>query len=212
MDTGMAHDAHQLLAALERRGIRPDDVRIVINTHFHIDHVSNNSLFPASGIYATQESFEWCHNLYSDLLDDARWSTLVTRYYPEVYSYDNAEFLMAKMRKIALRWWDIERVGSSAQFRWLEQHELPDGVEALMTSGHVPGHASLIIGEGSDKTIIAADALVTRKEDSRVLTMIPQDRAQYQRDRETILAFRGAIIPGHGPIFLNPGKEETVAK
>src|SRR6516225_4216501 len=41
VDTGMPNESHQLVAALERRGLRPDDISITINTHFHIDHVSN---------------------------------------------------------------------------------------------------------------------------------------------------------------------------
>ena len=51
VDTGMPHEAHQIVKALELRGLRPTDIRTVINTHFHIDHVSNNMLFPGSEIY-----------------------------------------------------------------------------------------------------------------------------------------------------------------
>jgi glyoxylase-like metal-dependent hydrolase (beta-lactamase superfamily II) len=33
---------------LQLRGLRTSDIQVVINTHFHIDHVSNNALFPRS--------------------------------------------------------------------------------------------------------------------------------------------------------------------
>ncbi|MGH9449614.1 MAG: MBL fold metallo-hydrolase, partial [Terriglobia bacterium] len=129
--------------------------------------------------------------------------------YPETFEYEDAGFLLGKIRKIALRWWDLNRIGAPAQFRWLERHTLPSGIDVLMTSGHVPAHASLVVRNGCGSTVIAADALVTRNQDDRVLTMIPRNRAQYLRDRETILALPGAIIPGHDEPFMNPGKAEN---
>jgi glyoxylase-like metal-dependent hydrolase (beta-lactamase superfamily II) len=46
VDTGLPHEAHQLLNTLKQRGLAPADVGTVINTHFHVDHVLNNALFP----------------------------------------------------------------------------------------------------------------------------------------------------------------------
>lgn len=208
VDTGMPHDAHRLVQALGQRGLRPEDIRCVINTHFHLDHVSNNCLFPSSAIFATQQSYDWCRSLYTDLLNERDWQNLMLKYYPETYSYENAAGLMAKLRKIALRWWDLNRAGAAAQFRWLEQAAVPDCIEILITSGHVPGHASLIIRNGSETVTVAGDALVTRAHDDRVLTMIPQCRAQYLRDRERILSITGFIIPGHDQPFRNNGKPQ----
>ncbi|PYU98373.1 MAG: hypothetical protein DMG26_18845, partial [Acidobacteria bacterium] len=76
VDTGMPHEAHLLVKALESRGIGPADVRLVINTHFHIDHVLNGNLFGRSLIYATQHSFDWSRSLYSDLADGQNWEKL----------------------------------------------------------------------------------------------------------------------------------------
>ncbi|MGH9406797.1 MAG: MBL fold metallo-hydrolase [Terriglobia bacterium] len=205
VDSGMPHDAHQLLGALSARGLRPEDIRWIINTHFHIDHVSNNCLFPSSIIYASEQSHDWCRRLYDDFLHSASWQSSVLTYYPEVYEYENAAELVAKMRKIAARWWSSERIGAPAQFRWIERHPLPEGLETVTTSGHVPGHISLILPNGGDATVIAGDALVTRTHDDQVLTMIPCCRAEYLRDRERILSFPGTIIPGHERRFENPG-------
>lgn len=206
VDTGMPHDAHQLVSALAAHGLRPEDVRIVVNTHFHLDHVSNNCLFPSSVIYASQESFDWCRSLYATMLSGTGLDGRVLAYYPEVCEYDNAEYLFGKIRKIALRWWDVKRAGAAGQFRWIEQHDLPPGIETVMTEGHVPGHASLIVRNGGGShTVIAADALVTREHDEQVLTMIPHNRLQYLRDRATILSLGGIIIPGHDDPFSIPG-------
>lgn len=203
VDTGMPHEAHLLVDALQQRALKPSDIDVVINTHFHIDHVLNNSLFPSSVIYATQESFDWCCALYSDLVDEQQWQKLVLKYYPELLEYDHAIEHMHQMRKFTLRWWDRNRLGSPSQHRWFESHPLPDGLDALVTSGHVPGHISVIIPEGPNTTVIAGDACLSRSEDVQVLTMIPQDREQSRRDREQVLALGQRIFPGHDVEFTN---------
>ncbi len=201
VDTGLPHEAHQLITALERRGLKPADVGTIINTHFHVDHVLNNSLFPHSLIYATQQSYHWCRAMYSDILDDQNWEKLALKYYPEVHDYERAQENMAKLRKFALRWWDEKRLGAEAQFRWIERGGLPDGLKSLLTSGHVPGHVSVIVPTKTQPTVIAGDALVSRSDEARVLTMIPHHREQFQRDRSQILALPGRILPGHDGEF-----------
>lgn len=203
VDTGMTHDAHQLMKALRDRSLGPDDICCIVNTHFHFDHVSNNCLFPHSVIFATQQSYNWCRALYADLVDSAGWKKRMLRYYPEMCQYEKSDELMSKLRKIALRWWDVKRIGDPLKFRWMEKHALPDGIEALFTTGHVPGHASLVIRSYATRAVIAGDALLTRTQDDRVLTMIPFSRAQYQQDRERILSISGRIVPGHDEPFTN---------
>ncbi len=197
VDTGMPHEAHSIVKALELRGLKPADIKTVINSHFHIDHVSNNRLFPASEIFGFQESYDWCRAAYSDLLDQQNWETLILKYYPETFDYEQAEEMMGKLRKFALRWWDPERIGDPSQFRWIEKHPLPHNLESLITSGHVPGHASIIVHGDSQRAVIAGDALLSRTHDEKVLTMIPHHRKQYQADRECILAMQARIVPGH---------------
>jgi glyoxylase-like metal-dependent hydrolase (beta-lactamase superfamily II) len=204
VDTGLPHEAHQLAAALERRGLRPEDIHAVINTHFHVDHVLNNCLFPSSTIYAPQQSYDWCCSLYSDLRSDQGWEDAALRYYPE--TLEEARFVenMGKLRNFALRWWDAARLGARSQYRWIETQPLPDGLECLITSGHVPGHASIVVHAAAQPVVIAGDALLSREHDDQVLTMIPHNRAQYLEDRARILALGGYIIPGHDQGFHLP--------
>lgn len=202
VDTGLPHEAHQLVSALKARGLEPADVETVINTHFHVDHVLNNSLFPSSGIFAPQQSYDWCRSLYSDMLDEAGWEKAVLKYYPETYDYERSAANLGKMRKFALRWWDPERLGNSGQYRWLETQPLPEGLTCLITSGHVPGHASILVETQAGRTVIAADALLSREQDDQVLTMIPFNRLQYHADRAKVLSLGGFIIPGHDKGFF----------
>ena len=201
VDTGMPHEEHLLLSALQQRRLTPPDIHAVINTHFHIDHVLNNSLFPGAAIYATQESHDWCCSLYSDLLDNQHWEKSILKYYPQTLEYDHAVENLHKMRKFTLRWWDRKRLGGPSQHRWLESCSLPEGLETIVTSGHVPGHVSVIIPEKEHTTVVAGDACLSRSEDARILTMIPRDREQSRLDRARVLALGNRIFPGHDVEF-----------
>src|SRR5438552_10554620 len=98
VDTGLPHEEPELVRALERRGLKPSDIRTVINTHFHVDHVLNNRLFPQSLIYAPQESYDWAKRLYADLRVEKDWEKLVLKYYPEVMAYEKAASYMGALR------------------------------------------------------------------------------------------------------------------
>jgi glyoxylase-like metal-dependent hydrolase (beta-lactamase superfamily II) len=205
IDTGMPHEEHLLVNALQHRGLGARDIDAVINTHFHIDHVLNNSLFASSTIYGTQESHDWCCSLYADLLDNQNWEKLILKYYPQTFEYDHAVEHLHQMRKFTLRWWDRKRLGCTSQYRWVESHSLPEGLEIFSTSGHVPGHLSVIVPEKDQMTVVAGDACLSRSEDSRVLTMIPRDREQSRLDREQVLALGTRIFPGHDVEFTKNG-------
>jgi glyoxylase-like metal-dependent hydrolase (beta-lactamase superfamily II) len=114
---------------------------------------------------------------------------------------------MGALRRFALRWWDGKRLGDPAHFRWIETHPLPDDLEFLVTNGHVPGHASVIVHHGDEPIIIAGDALLTREHDENVFTMIPHNREQFQHDRANILSRMGRIVPGHDGEFSVPSGE-----
>ena len=212
IDTGMPHEAYRLLEALEKRGLHPSDIRMIINTHFHVDHVLNNSLFPASDIYATQQSYDWCCAAYSDLLDDQNWEKLALKYYPEAAQYAQEQKLKDALRRVALRWWDRKRLGDPSRFRWIETHPVPDDLEFLVTNGHVPGHVSVIVRDTDQPTVIAGDAVLTREHDENVFTMIPHNRKQFQEDRARILATMGRILPGHDGAFSNSQEAAPTSK
>jgi glyoxylase-like metal-dependent hydrolase (beta-lactamase superfamily II) len=158
-------------------------------------------------IYGSQESYEWSRSLYSDLLDEQNWEKLALKYYPETWDYAQAEEYMLRLRKFALRWWDPKRLGNPSQFRWIETQPLPEGLEAFVTSGHVPGHTSVIVHGADPRVVVAGDALLTRNHDEQVLTMIPHNREQSQRDRARILSLPGRILPGHDQEFSSTPAE-----
>ena len=39
----------------------------------------------------SQESHDWCRAVYSDLLDQQNWETLILKYYPETFEYEKSQ-------------------------------------------------------------------------------------------------------------------------
>jgi N-acyl homoserine lactone hydrolase len=52
VDTSDAEYRDRLIEGLAKAGVRPVDVDILVNTHSHYDHNSNNDLFPKALLYA----------------------------------------------------------------------------------------------------------------------------------------------------------------
>jgi N-acyl homoserine lactone hydrolase len=55
VDTGLKGEEDLLLDALARKGLRPQDIDLVINTHRHPDHCGNNHLFSCSELLIPRE-------------------------------------------------------------------------------------------------------------------------------------------------------------
>lgn len=45
VDTGNAGEGKEILRGLEREGLEPREIDVLINTHSHVDHCANNQLF-----------------------------------------------------------------------------------------------------------------------------------------------------------------------
>jgi len=55
VDTGLLGEDGVLIDALAARGLSPDDVDFVVNTHLHLDHCGCNLLFRKSVFYADRK-------------------------------------------------------------------------------------------------------------------------------------------------------------
>jgi glyoxylase-like metal-dependent hydrolase (beta-lactamase superfamily II) len=51
VDTGTFHDKEEILNALKKEGLEPEDIDKVILTHLHLDHMINVNLFNRSKIF-----------------------------------------------------------------------------------------------------------------------------------------------------------------
>lgn len=113
-----------LIAALGRLGLAPEDITLVIDTHLHADHCSGNTRFAEDGqtVVATFPNAE---------------------YVVQRREYDDA---MTPNERTAGTYYAInwQVVMENGQMRLLEgDTELAPGVWGVVTRGHTPGHMSV---------------------------------------------------------------------
>ncbi len=58
IDTGLPGDGDHILTSLEKTGLKPDDVDVVVNTHDHRDHIGENRIFTKARIICGYRGLE----------------------------------------------------------------------------------------------------------------------------------------------------------
>lgn len=148
IDTGSGPGAPTLgrtLANLRAAGTQPDEITAVIITHAHGDHIAgtvqpgNVLTFPNARHFISRAEYAFWTSPAPDLskcaMPDARKKSAVESAASTIATID---------RK-------LERVAPGDK-------TLP-GLEILDTSGHTPGHISLLVSDGPDQLLIAADLM-----------------------------------------------------
>jgi 4-pyridoxolactonase len=136
--------------ALKLLGLEPKDVGVVVNSHFHFDHVGGNKYFPHAkkichkqeiAQAATPEPFEVLG--YSDLS----------------FSSEAAEARGKSDQLLA------GTTAANSRFETIEGDvELAKGVHLIFTPGHAIGHYSLLVEFGTRRPILfTIDAAYTQK-------------------------------------------------
>lgn len=133
--------ADQVIAAqLARHGYQPADIRGVIVTHFHEDHVGNLSQFPHAPVYLGQAEY--------DARDDKVFGLVPLAYPPSIAAVKD-------WRPIEFTGPPIGGFDSSADL-------FGDGtVLALPTPGHSPGSTSVLLRADGRELLVTGDAMYT---------------------------------------------------
>jgi N-acyl homoserine lactone hydrolase len=118
--------------ALRSVGIDPDDVRLVVNTHLHWDHSSNNHLFPNARVIVQRRELEYACR-------PVPWHRVHFEVRPEV----------------AAAW----RSGEAQLSPIDGDTEIAPGVTAVTLPGHTPGSQGVLVDTGSGRYLIAGDCL-----------------------------------------------------
>lgn len=136
--------------ALKLLGLEPKDIGVVVNSHFHFDHVGGNKYFP--------HAKKICHR--------AEIQQAMTPEPFEVLGYSDLSFsaAAAEARKASAQLLAGTTVANST-FEGIEGDvELAKGVKLIFTPGHAIGHYSLLVEFGNRKPILfTIDASYTKK-------------------------------------------------
>ncbi len=108
-------------AQLAKIGVKPEEIDIVINSHLHFDHCSNNKLFPQATFYFSKSELR--HAYVPD-----PWERL---------GYDPDLVVMPGMKTELL---DLGHY----------EYEVLPGITLIETPGHSAGHLSVILRPGGD--------------------------------------------------------------
>jgi 4-pyridoxolactonase len=136
--------------ALNRIGLRPEDVGVVVNSHFHFDHCGGNKFFP--------QARKICHRL--EIQQAATPEPFEVLGYSDLsFSAEAAEArgLTAQLLPGTTR--------ENSRFEGVEGDvELAPGVTLVFTPGHSIGHYSLLVEfDGRRPILFTIDGAYTQK-------------------------------------------------
>lgn len=200
IDAGLPGSRDDVMTSIDRLGFAPSDVRAILLTHAHVDHLGSAIWFAA-----THGTAVYCH---AGELGHAR------RDYLQQAS--PAALLAHAWRPRWLRWsLRVARMGGlvrdgipSARALTPEiAATLPGRPRAIPTPGHTAGHCSYVV----DGVLVSGDALVTghplaQCEGPQLLpSVFNHDIAQCTRSL-AVLAGAGTdvLLPGHGQLWHGP--------
>lgn len=207
IDAGYPGDREDVLGSLRKLGYGPGDVRAILLTHAHIDHLGSAIWF------ARERGTEvYCH---ADELGHAKRDYL-----------EQASVFDVALRIWRPRWavWGVHVVRSGGLIRdgiptarpltAEVAAALPGRPRAVSTPGHTSGHCSYVV----DGVLVSGDALITghpllRRSGPQLL---PAVFSHSQRDcLHSLDALAGldteVLLPGHGDVFRGPIREATEA-
>ncbi|GAA1489009.1 MBL fold metallo-hydrolase [Brachybacterium sacelli] len=205
IDAGYPKDLENVLSSLEHLGGRIEDVRGVLITHAHVDHVGS-----LPGIQAMHPIPMHAHDRELPMLRG------------EVHEQASARDVVRRCwRPRTARWaFTVARAGGLSTIHLPQARavstgtplDLPGGPIALACSGHTSGHTVYHLPQAG--VVVTGDALVTGHQTSARLgpQLIPEffthDPAT-ARSTLDVLAELGAdaVVPGHGPSWRGPVRE-----
>ena len=164
--------AQELLTALGSAGARAEEISIVIHTHLHYDHAGNNRLFPNARFLVQREEL---------------------RYALAPTSFDATAYFAPSL--------GITPDYLGTKFELLDgDTEIADGVRAIMTPGHTPGHQSVTVDTAGGRYCIAGDAVMWYENmEKGIPPGIHTSMIECMASLKRIAQEADHVIPGHDP-------------
>jgi glyoxylase-like metal-dependent hydrolase (beta-lactamase superfamily II) len=188
----------ELLRDFQAKGVRPEDVDMVVMTHLHRDHVGWNltseggkyvPTFPNARYWMSTKDWEACHQ-------------------PDVQAarFPNAPTCVWPLAELGL----VEFMNG--------EHSLTRELTALPTPGHTPGHMSILVTSQGQRALVLGDAAhspvqieepdwVSRADMDPDVTRRTRRALVERLEREEILVAAGHFeAPGFGRIVRLDGR------
>jgi glyoxylase-like metal-dependent hydrolase (beta-lactamase superfamily II) len=200
VDAGYPGDTDRVLASIRELGCRPEDVRAVLLTHAHVDHVGAvNHLHERHGV-----------PLYTDPVE-------VRHARREYLEQAGPKDVVRNLGKPGVLTWAvrISRVGATRTITVPHAQpfpspgalDLPGRPQPVATHGHTSGHTAYHLAAVG--AVLTGDALVTAHPTSR--RSGPQVLAPMFNHGDPVAALDALeglaadlVLPGHGPVLQLP--------
>lgn len=189
IDTSSAGPSERILAAIEAAGHRAEDLRLIVATHYHLDHTGN------AGVLRERTGAALCVHA-----DDVPYVDGTTPWMRMRAPFGFLDRIAAKPYALA-----VDRVLRDGD-------ELPfaGGLRVVHAPGHTPGHIALY--SGAHRALFAGDALMNTWGLRLPMSMSTHDMDQARRTvrRLAELEFEVAL-PGHGAPIIGRASEKIGA-
>lgn len=187
IDASISNAGPKILAQLKQMGHQPTDVKRILITHAHPDHVGS-----LPDLYAATQAQIWCHALEQPVIEG---KTSIPR------------------RPSGLRPPDTKMKPTPVHRTLSDGEILPilGGLQVVTTPGHAPGHLSFWHPER--KILITGDVLFHLfNRITLPLAMLTVDMAENKRSIRKIATLRPkSLLFGHGPAVIETGAAELDA-
>jgi glyoxylase-like metal-dependent hydrolase (beta-lactamase superfamily II) len=128
------------LANLERAGVRPEDVDLVVNTHLHVDHVGWNTRFDGEWVPTFPNATYLMPKADFEYWNPARNPNVAGGVNENVYEDS------------------VAPVHTAGQVRlWEGEHAIDANLRLEAAPGHTPGSSVVKLGSGSELALFAGD-------------------------------------------------------
>jgi glyoxylase-like metal-dependent hydrolase (beta-lactamase superfamily II) len=199
VDAGYPNDAKALLASLDAIGRRPEDVRAVVLTHAHLDHMGGIPALRARHdvpVLTGEEEARHARREYLEQITPVQMLQQCTRGAGRRWVWQT---LRAVLPKASMKLTDVTAVPADVAL------DVPGNLVPIATPGHTSGHTAWLMP--ATGVLLSGDALASAHPLSRLGTRPQLLPSVFNEDEETMArsveALAGlaadTVVPGHGP-------------